>query len=326
VAFRGRRQVTWEHLGWQDLCAGRRRTTGPGRQGRDGALVISTIDLHVHTFYSDGRDAPEAVLRRAAALGIKTVAIADHDNTNGVRQVQTRATELGLCLIPAIELTCRWERCRSAPGEGDIDVLGYWMDLGDAGFRAFEQATLEDIHQRVSDCCVRLTADGYPLSIESLFERNPHYAGLQYLIHEIQDRGYAPDWGDAFSLMMRGWRQVRLSRFTIEETIEQIHRAGGVAALAHPTAIECDGHWLQESDLATLVEMGLDGLEIYHPRLDRHARIYFSTLAQRFDLLVSGGSDAHGWFDEWQGLGTQPVTHEMVAAIQARHVEWKGKL
>ena len=206
--------------------------------------MVSTVDLHIHTFYSDGRDAPEAVLHRAAALGIRTVAITDHDNTNGVRQVQALAEELGLWLIPAIELTCRWDRCRPAPGGGDIDVLGYWVDLDDAGFRAFERAALEDIHERVSACCACLAADGYPISIEALFARNPRYAGLQFLIHEIQDKGYAPDWRDAFSLMMRGWQQVRLSRFTMEETIDRIHRAGGVAILAHPTAIECDGRRL----------------------------------------------------------------------------------
>ena len=259
-------------------------------------------------------------------MGIKTVAIMDHDNTNGVRQVEALAPELGLCLIPALELTCRWDRCRSAPGEGDIDVLGYWIDLDDAGFCAFERAALEDIHERVSDCCAYLTSAGYPVLIEAVFAKNPRCAGLLFLIHEIQERGYAPKDGDAFALMHSAWKQVRLSRFTIEETIEQIHRAGGVAVLAHPTVIQCDGRWLQESDVGALVEIGLDGLEIYHPRLDPQARAYFGALAQRFDLLVSGGSDAHGWFDEWQGLGTQPVTDAMVAAIQVRHIEWKEKL
>jgi predicted metal-dependent phosphoesterase TrpH len=288
-------------------------------------LIVSTIDLHVHTVYSDGRDPPDAVLRRAAALGIQTVAIADHDNMNGVRQVQALAPELGLSLIPAIELTCRWDGCRSAVGEGDVDVLGYWIDLDDAGFRAFERAALEDIHSRVADCCACLTADGYPVSIEALFARNPHYAGLMFLIHELQDQGYVPEGEDAFPLMMCAWRQVRLSRFTIEETIEQIHRAGGVAILAHPTAVRCDGRRLQESDVAALVEIGLDGLEVYHPRLDQEARTYFCALSERFGLLVSGGSDAHGWYDEWEGLGRQPVTETMVAAIQARHVEWVEK-
>jgi hypothetical protein len=86
--------------------------------------LVSTVDLHMHTFYSDGRGAPEAMLRWAAALGIQTVAITDHDNTNGVRQAQALAPKLGLCLIPAIELTCRWDQCRSAPGEGGTDRPG----------------------------------------------------------------------------------------------------------------------------------------------------------------------------------------------------------
>ena len=288
--------------------------------------MVSTVDLHIHTFFSDGRDAPESVLRRSLALGIQTVAITDHDNTNGVRQVRALARELGLRLIPAIEMTCRWDQCNLPSGEGDIDLLGYFVDIDDAAFRAFERAALDDIHERVAVCCTRLTAEGYAVSIEALFARNPRYGGLQSLIHEIQDRGYASDWREAFALMMRGWRQVRLSRHTIEETIEQIHRAGGVTILAHPTSVACDGRWLEEAQVAALVDVGLDGLEIYHPRLDRKARAYFCALAQRFGLPISGGSDFHGWLDEWKWLGTQPVTDAMVAAIQARHIKWREKL
>lgn len=282
-------------------------------------------DLHIHTFYSDGRDSPAVVLRRCAALGLKTVAITDHDNANGVRAVRALAGELGLRLIPAVELTCRWDRCHTAPGESDIDVLGYFVDVDDAAFGAFEQAALDDIHERVAACCARLTADGYPVSISDVFARNPHYAGLQFLIHEIQDRGYAPGWTNAFSLMASGWRRVGPSRFTIAQCIDHIHRAGGVAILAHPTAIACDGQWLQEAQVGELVAMGLDGLEIYHWRLDEQARAYFGALAERFGLLISGGSDAHGYFDEWRRLGTEPVTGDIVAAIQARHIEWKGR-
>ena len=288
--------------------------------------MTSTVDLHIHTFYSDGRYAPEAVLRQAVALGIETISITDHDNTNGVRQVQALARELGLRLIPAIEMTCRWDQCHLPPGEGDVDVLGYFVDIGDAAFRAFERAALDDIHERVSACCTRLTADGYPVSIEALFARNPRYAGLHQLIQEIQDKGYAPGWSEALSLMMRGWRQVRLSRHTIEETIDQIHHAGGVAILAHPTAVACDGAWLEEDQVAALVDMGLDGLETAHPRLDLEARTYFCGLARRFGLLISGGSDLHGWLDGWSQLGTQPVTDAMVAAIEARHIRWKKAL
>ena len=159
--------------------------------------MTSTVDLHIHTFFSDGRYEPEAVLRRAVALDIETLAITDHDNTNGFRQARALGRELGLKLIPAIELTCRWDQCRLPPGEGDVDVLGYFVDIGDAAFRAFERAALDDVQERISVCCTRLTADGYPVSIDALFARNPRYAGLHQLIQEIQDKGYAPAWRDA---------------------------------------------------------------------------------------------------------------------------------
>jgi len=287
--------------------------------------MSSAIDLHMHTTYSDGEDPPEAVLRRCAALGLKTVALTDHDNTNGVRAARSLAHELDLRLIPGIEATCRWDACHTRPGEGDIDVLGYFVDVDDADFQAFELAALADIYERIAECCDRLTAGGYPVTLEEVFARNPDYAGLQHLIHLIQHKGYAPEWQDAWALMMRGWVQVRLSCFTIDRVIDRIHRAGGVAVLAHPTMVRCDDRWLQDAQMAALVEMGLDGLELYHYRLDAAARAHFGALARRFGLLVSGGSDAHGWFDNWRRLGTEPVTGEMVAALEARHIAWRNR-
>ncbi len=288
-------------------------------------MTNQIADLHIHTCYSDGQASPAEVLRRAASLGLQTIAITDHDNANGSRQARVLAQELGVRLIPAIELTCRWEQCRAAPGEGDIDLLGYFVDLDDAEFRAFEQAALDDIQDRVAACCALLTAQGYPLSIADVLERSPHYAGLMYVIHILQDKGYATDWSAAFSLMFDGWRQVRPSCLAIDQAIDQVHRAGGVAILAHPAIVKCDGRRLQASQLAALVEMGLDGLELYHFRLDDEARAYFGALARRFGLLVSGGSDVHGWFDEWSRLGAEAVTAEMVDALYARHVRWRAK-
>ena len=68
-----------------------------------------------------------------------------------------------------------------------------------------------------------------------------------------------------------------------------------------------------------LVEMGLDGLELYHPRVDASARRYLSDIARQFKLLVSGGTDQHGWKDGLRRLGKEPITPDMVAALRARH-------
>jgi predicted metal-dependent phosphoesterase TrpH len=281
--------------------------------------MTAPIDLHIHTYFSDGRDAPAKVLHQAARMGIKTLAITDHDNANGVREALPLAQELGLELIPAVEFTCRWPQCNTPPGKGDIDVLAYFVDLDDAEFQAFEQATLGDIHARIAECCSFLTMDGYTILLEDVFAQNPRYAGLMQLMLAMQAKGYIPDWKGVATVVEQYWCRVRLSRVTIQELIDRIHRAGGVAILAHPVAVKCDGLRISAKQLESLVEAGLDGLEIYHHTVDETTRPYFLHLAEQFDLLVTGGSDEHGWFSDLKKLGSQPVTTAMVDALRARH-------
>ena len=99
--------------------------------------------------------------------------------------------------------------------------------------------------------------------------------------------------------------------------IATLHAAGGVAVLAHPSAITDGGRgWIGAEHVAHLVEAGLDGLEIYHHRLNDPARQHFLALAHRFGLLVSGGSDEHGWRKPFERFGQEAVTAEMVEALR----------
>ncbi|MBN1935190.1 MAG: hypothetical protein JW934_11020, partial [Anaerolineae bacterium] len=202
--------------------------------------------------------------------------------------------------------------------------LGYWIDLDDPDFQAFEAGILQDLHDRAAECCARLTADGYPLTMADLLTENPRYGGLMQIVQAVQRKGYAAHWDEAAPLVFDCWHEVRPSRLTIERAIAEIRRAGGVAILAHPTAVKCSGHWIDEGQLAQLVEWGLDGIEIYHRRLDERARAYFGTLAEQFNLLIGGGSDFHGWWEGDRQIGTQPITGAMVEAIRARHRERIG--
>ena len=93
------------------------------------------IDLHTHTHYSDGRASPQELLQHAASIGIHTLAITDHDNANGYRAGLALAHSLGIDLIPALELTCRWDAARMPPGRSDIDLLGYFIDPENGSFR-----------------------------------------------------------------------------------------------------------------------------------------------------------------------------------------------
>jgi 3',5'-nucleoside bisphosphate phosphatase len=271
-----------------------------------------TCDLHMHTYYSDGRSSPAEVVRQSASLGLKTIAITDHDNGRGSREARPIADQFGVELIPAVELTTSW------PGvDNDVDLLGYYVDMDAPEFAALEKASLDDIHDRIRECCERLTAAGYPVSFDQLREEYPHYTGGGHVIFYLRGKfgmDSAPPPGKVF---IDQWHLVRASYLTTERAIQAIKDLGGAAVLAHPSIVRHQEP-LTEADIAALVEMGLDGIEVHHYRLDSAAREYFGTLARTFDLVITGGSDEHGWSDGTSRLGCEPITHEMVTALRER--------
>ncbi len=276
-------------------------------------------DLHMHSYYSDGRSSPAELVQEAARRGIRHMAITDHDNTRGAQEAAPLAAELGLDLIPGIEFTCRWDSPNAPAGNIDIDLLGYCMDWDTPAFQAVEGAALDDIHARIGDLCARLTADGYPITLDELFVENPRYAGFVQLIYTSIRKKNVANWDGAMTLIDEHWPIVRRSRFTVQEMVAALHAAGGVAVLAHPAAITVGGQgWIEAVHLAELVEAGLDGLEIYHHRLNEAARQHFLRLADQFGLLVSGGADEHGWYKPFERLGQEAVTPAMLDALRAR--------
>jgi predicted metal-dependent phosphoesterase TrpH len=281
--------------------------------------VSALCDLHMHTYYSDGRASPAELVQQAAKAGLKVMAITDHDNTRGAREAAPLAAQAGIELIPAIEFTCRWEGEGAPAGNIDIDLLGYFMDWNALAFQIREHAALDDIRARVSDLCAAITADGCPIAPADLLADNPRYAGFVQLIRVAVRKKNAADWDEALAQIDRHWPAVRRSAFTIQDMNAVIHAAGGVAVLAHPTVITDHSRgWIGAGHLARLAAAGLDGLEIYHHRLDQAARNHFLTLTQQFGLLVTGGSDEHGWYKPYQRFGQEPVTPAMVEALRAR--------
>ncbi len=282
-------------------------------------------DLHIHTCYSDGRASPAEVIEQAATLGLASIAITDHDNTRGSRAAQPLAKQKGIELIPGIEFTTRWEGCPTLLEEADVDVLGYFMNLEQPDFRTVEDAALDDLHQRTGECCLRLTQAGTAVTLADVFVENPNYAGILQLIHTLMHKGYHATQDEAYRNVLTFWRTIRPGQLKIDTAIEAIHRAGGIAVLAHPTLVATHHGWLGKDEIVHLVEMGLDGLEIYHYRLDREARVHFLQLANKFKLGISGGSDEHGWPGGFPYLGTQPVNTAMVTALRDRSAH-RGRL
>lgn len=280
-------------------------------------------ELHMHTSYSDGYRTPEYMLGGAVAKGLSVVAITDHDNAEGVRGVVAVAPHFRLELIPAIEFTARWDNALGGCTQ-DVDVLGYYVDLDNPALRKREQASLADLDTRIAGCCAHLSRAGYAIRFIDLVAKHPDYVGLRQVRDELIDRGYFETEDDANEVLSEAWAQVRLCEFTLQDQIRVIHAAGGVAILAHPGFIQCEGRLIQAEDIAELMSMGLDGLEVYHRSMDTEMREHFRTLAAQFDLLVTGGSDEHGWSASLEFMGQEPVTRSMVDALRERHLSRIG--
>lgn len=274
------------------------------------------VDLHTHTYYSDGRPSPEEIVNQAAHLGLSAIAITDHDNTHGFREAVAPAKQVGIELIPGIELTTCWDSCPALLEKADIDLLGYFIDLDDPAFQAVEEAALADIHARVDECCQQLTAAGYPVTLADVFSENPHYAGILQLIQFFNHKGYLSNRESTDQLILGNWQTIRPGKLTIADAITAIHHAGGKAVLAHPILVKTVHGWLWSDEMAELVKMGLDGIEIYHHRLNQKAREHFLRLAHHFSLAISGGSDEHGWPAGFPHLGSQPVDRMMLDALK----------
>jgi predicted metal-dependent phosphoesterase TrpH len=276
---------------------------------------LHTADLHMHTYYSDGRASPRELLEHAAAIGLKTVAITDHDNARGTREAQPIAKELGLELIPAMEFSCYWPGYTGHGGGPDIDVLGYFMDLEHPRLKAFEETLMRGMLERAEACCAHICRTGRALELQDVLAKSPHYTGFLALADTLASKHGLPG-GEAHEHVDRAWKAVGAREMFIGDAIALIHEVGGVAVLAHPSIIHRDGVLLDRDGMADLVEMGLDGIEVLHYRLNDAQREHFAGLARAFDLPITGGSDEHGWPDGFPRLGSEPVTLEMVATLR----------
>lgn len=282
--------------------------------------AAGTCDLHMHSYYSDGCTPPAALVRHAASIGLTAVALTDHDNTRGIPEAQAVADELGIRLIPGVEFASWWQGYGWSEWGYAVDTLGYFVDRTVPEFRKLEEEMLSYYFDQFAETVEEIRRQGYPLTLEEVKQEHPQYPDVFAVASALKKKNLMQDEEAALQLAADCWNKVCRLNFPIERVIRTIHAAGGVAVLAHPSVVlRADGSWIEVEDLAKLVEMGLDGIEVYHYRLpDQRTRQHFLRLARHFDLVVTGGSDEHGRPDGFHRMGSQPITEETIAALEAR--------
>jgi predicted metal-dependent phosphoesterase TrpH len=244
------------------------------------------IDLHLHTTASDGLSSPDALVAEAAALGLRTIAVTDHDTVAAVEAVRRRATTAGIDVIAAIEVT--------AVLEGrDVHVLGYFVDIHDASLNEFLARQRADRRRRVFEIARRLDTLGAPVDTTALDregETTGKSLGRPLVAAALVAAGHATDIPDAFDRYIGEGRPAYVERIGASpaDVIARLVRAGGLAAFAHP------GKFGRDDLIPALAEAGLAALEVFHPDHTDADAVRYRQLARTYGLAVTGGSDYHG--------------------------------
>ncbi|MBE0599586.1 MAG: PHP domain-containing protein, partial [Desulfuromonadales bacterium] len=219
------------------------------------------VDLHLHSTCSDGVHRPGEVVRLAAAAGLKAIALCDHDNIDGIEEAMAAGHELGVEVLPGVELSVIWEQVE------DVHLLGYGFDYRDPGlqqalvrFRSFRAGRNEQILARVNELLQRQGREAIPLAEVEAYAGGT--LGRPHIAMALLERGYVRSSEAAFQNFLVPCN-VPKRYFPVGEAINLVHRAGGITVLAHPPFITPDRRLFLRL-LDDLKQLGLAGVEAWN--------------------------------------------------------------
>ena len=255
---------------------------------------MDTIDLHVHSCFSDGTCTPEELVVQAKKAGLKAFALTDHDTVAGVPDAVRYGKEMGIQVIPGVELSC--EYMVSVGRKKEIHILGYCLDYTQPELcQTLADAANERV-ERNRKMCKNLSNAGFPITYENLLARFPntiltraHFARFLY------EKGAVGSIDAAFRkiLAQNGPYYVKRRYLTPKQGIDAIKKAGGIPVLAHPLLYKLSVTEIRNL-LTELVCYGLKGIEAIYSRNHGNDEAFVRKLAKEYHLFITGGTDFHG--------------------------------
>ncbi len=249
------------------------------------------IDLHAHTTASDGSLTPTELVEKAAGLGLAALAVTDHDTIQGLAEARAAASAAGIQFVPGIELSVEDEG-------GRFHLLGYLFDPDNETLLK----TLIDIREsraaRNALMAEKMAQLKLPVTMEDVRAEagdgdviaRPHFA------QALMKKGIVKSVQEAFDRYLATGKPLYLPKqvLTPHDAIALIHQAGGLAVMAHPGLIPLSREALAKRVESLARDSGLDGIEAYYSQHSPAETEWFLALAERLNLLVTGGSDFHG--------------------------------
>jgi predicted metal-dependent phosphoesterase TrpH len=264
---------------------------------------MKTIDLHIHTTYSDGSFTPTEIVQHAQKKGLSAIAITDHDSISGVEEAIIAGNQLNIKVISGIEISTEFDIFNGNKPPIDVHLLGLFVDFRNSNLvRIFAMRRNAQIitQERIK----RLIDLGFDVSYEELLSYTKMQAPRKSFISKyLVSKGISIDEADA--LLRDGGAAYIESTFKqpFAESISLIHQAGGLAVLAHPIVYGVKFMDI-ENMIISMKNLGLDGIETYHSDNTPYTSRCMVDLANTYHLCTSGGSDFHGTNKPDVDLGT----------------------
>ncbi|WP_224982139.1 PHP domain-containing protein [Geomonas agri] len=274
------------------------------------------VDLHLHSTFSDGVRTPSELVAMAKGLGLKAIALADHDTVDGIDEALAAGAAAGVEVLPALEFSVAYSSFK------DVHLLGYLLDHHDAQlqsilkeFRDRREARGEAIVGRINE---KLATEGRaPISSAEAAALAGGALGRPHIAQVLMSKGYVRDMQDAFVRYLLPC-DVPKRYFPMEEALATVQKLGGVAVLAHPTTITNDRDTLTRI-IDELCAMGLAGVEAFNNVCNEQESAFLVSTAEKKGLIWTGGSDYHGieeGINMGTGKGSMAIPYTCVEALK----------
>ena len=263
------------------------------------------IDLHIHSTASDGSLTPAEIINRAQRLNLAAIAITDHDSIYGSKEALQAGIPPSLKFLTGIEISAAHPTF--FPGSGSFHILGYCIRLDNQALNQALNRLRDARKNRNPKIIKRLNELGLKISLEDV---NPTIAhgqlGRPHIAQVMIKKGFVKSMDEAFDKFLGAGKPayVDKNRIGCEETIKMIRDAGGVPVLAHPALLNINEDFQLEELIQNLIKIGMRGIEVYYPEHSPEQMQRYRELANKYNLLITGGTDFHGSITPKIEMGT----------------------
>ncbi len=247
------------------------------------------IDLHVHTTASDGQYSPAQIIGKAAEKNLKAIAITDHDTVAGLEEAKKAGRELGVTVVPGIELNITFPT-------GEFHLLGLGIKTPSPSLFNIVENVIKNRNDRNAQIIEKMNQDGVALTAEELQADFPNTViGRPHFAAELVKHGVVKTRQQAFDQYLARGRKWYVPRVctNLDEAIVALRESGAVPVVAHPMSLYLS--WGRLPDfLKDCYEKGVMGIEAFHPGARVTECLRLEELGRKIGFIITAGSDFHG--------------------------------